>query len=111
MFDNLEPTPAEVLFTWRKRRGLNQAEMAAENGVSRVRWCRWETDKEEPAVKLPKNFTLTDQEKCVLLRRRSGLSQEEIGLKVGASRFWVNQMETAKGVSPEKLVEYWKKVG
>ncbi len=47
-------------------------------------------------------------EKCLIYRRRVMMSQGDVALKLGRSRWWINQME--RGVVPcAELLSYWEK--
>jgi len=46
-------------------------------------------------------------EKCVIMRRRSGLGQREVAKKVGCCPYWLRLMEMDK-VQNDKLVKFWE---
>lgn len=108
MLDKLKPTTAELLYVWRKREELNQKDMAAKFGVSRVRWGKWERGEETPSVEVPLGVEdLHEYEKCALARRRTGATQGDVASAVGVSRWWLIQMEAGKAPG-EKLTSYWR---
>jgi hypothetical protein len=105
----VEPTSAENLLLWRRRRGLNQVEAAAEMDVPVDRYRAWEAG-DHPS-KPPHRYLgkLRVYELCFLLRRRKGLLQRELAKALGCTRLWVIRME--EGTAPAaRLIEYWKAV-
>lgn len=49
---------------------------------------------------------LTRMEKCILLRRRRELTQEQLAKEVGISRYWLNRSEVY-GLDCEPLFAFW----
>jgi DNA-binding transcriptional regulator YiaG len=49
---------------------------------------------------------LTANEECYLLRKRSGLTQEQVAEQIGVTRYWLNQIELGKAAS-DKLEAFW----
>ncbi len=105
---------AELLLLSRRRAGLRQSVMAASLGVGMRQYRRWEEGVDAvphstavlagiPAVEAS---GLTDLEKCVILRVRTGITRAKLARKIGVSPTWVTQMERGL-VSGERLVEYW----
>lgn len=108
MLKKLTPTAGELLLVWRKREELNQGSMAARFNVNRTRWGRWERGEDTSTVEAPLGVEqLLDHEKCMLLRRRSGITQGELAKTIGVSRWWLNQMESGKA-DPARLVTFWE---
>lgn len=77
--------------------------------MTRNVYGRVERDDEDvpSGIALPELGELTQDEICLILRRRAGLTQEECADKIGVTRFWFNQMETGK-VSVSDLVKFWE---
>lgn len=99
------PTRGESLVLWRRRKGLNQVQAAAEYGVHPDRYRDWEADKRDdpPRQHLGQ---LKPHEVCYLLRRRAGKTQREVAASIGMTRLWVIKME--EGTAPiERLREFW----
>lgn len=97
-------TKGEVQMLQRRRRGLSITKDAAVRGltVSQVR----DMEANEGQSKRPPK--LTDVEYCVVLRRRTRLTQQQVADALGVSRYWVMLMENEKAPI-ERLVEYWEK--
>jgi len=50
---------------------------------------------------------LRDHERCHIARTRAGMRLEDLGEKVGLSKFWICQME--RGTAPlQTLLDYWQ---
>lgn len=58
-----------------------------------------------PAKRL-KIGRITENERCVLMRRRAGYTQRQVGKDLGFCRWWINQMESGK-VDCTPLTTYW----
>lgn len=102
----------EKLFLWRKRLDKNQAEMAEDLGLSVREYLAAEqglsalfSEGVHPYLESV-GGTLSDRERCVLARRRAGLTQREVAEALGVGRVTVVQMEGGL-ISCERLVEYW----
>lgn len=98
----------ERFFLFRRREGMSQHEASVKFGLPLVMLSQIEHGHVEhenlPDVELGK---LTQQEVCIVQRRRSGMSQLEVARCLGyKSRHWVRLMEQAKAPC-DKLVEYW----
>lgn len=106
-FDLQGLTTGETLLIARRRSGESQETIARRLGMTRNSYGRVERDDEEASIKLPELGELTEAEQCLILRRRSGLTQEECAEKLGIARFWFNQMEIGK-VSCAELVKFWE---
>ena len=71
--------------------------------VSRyVKWERGEGTPDSPAV-----GPLANHERCVIMRRRAGTTQQEIADALGCCRRWVQQMELGR-VACDDLLWYWE---
>lgn len=108
-FDIKGLTVGEALLIARRRSGESQETVARRLGVTRNVYGRIERDDEDvtSGIQLPELGELTQEEICLLLRRRAGLTQEECADKISVTRFWFNQMETGK-VSSSELVKFWE---
>ena len=96
--------PFEYLYAWRKRLKINQVEMAEKLGIDRHELSEIELGKS--IVIGPIDITLTEVEKCILLRRRKGWKQGQLADILGVTRTWIRYMETG-GRNPARLIEYW----
>lgn len=104
-------SPGETLLLWRRRMGWNQLEAATHFKVSIFTLKLAEYDKARN-FKYRKNIkiALRDYEKCLIHRKRSGLTQEEVAKQVGVGRYWLRLQE--KGDVPcKKLLEFWEGKG
>lgn len=87
--------------------------MADRYGMTRNVYGRVERDQEEftdntcAGVTVPEVDKLSQDEICLLLRRRAEMTQEECAELIGVTRFWFNQMETGK-VPLSDLVDFWE---
>jgi DNA-binding XRE family transcriptional regulator len=108
-FDLQGLTTGETLLIFRRRSGESQETIARRFDMTRNAYGRVERDDDElsGSVSLPELGELTEDEQCLILRRRSGLTQENCAEKIGITRFWFNQMETGK-VSCADLVKFWE---
>lgn len=107
-FDLKGLTLGEQLLIARRRSGESQETVARRLGMTRNVYGRVERDDEDVSgIPVPELGELTQDEICLILRRRSGLTQEECAEKMGCTRFWFNQMETGK-VSSAELVKFWE---
>lgn len=106
---------SEKLFLWRKRLNKNQAVMAEDLGLSVREYLAAEHGLNallcgDVSGAGDVEATLSDRERCVLARRRAGLTQREVAEALGVHRVSVVQME--KGVvSCERLLIYWQQRG
>lgn len=100
-------TAGETLLLARRRSGESQEKCADRYGLTRNAYGKFERDDETYTnIKIPELNELTDAEKCLILRRRSGLTQDECAEEIGITRFWFNRMEVGK-VDASSLVAYW----
>ncbi len=102
-------TVGERLLIARRRSNESQETVARRFDMTRNTYGRLERDDEDlhSGISLPELGELTQEEICILLRRRAGLTQEECADKIGVTRFWFNQMEMGK-VSSSDLVKFWE---
>jgi len=99
-------TAGERLVVARRRDDMTQARAADLAGVNRMRYSRWESDvyADQPHVVLG---PLALHEQLYILRRRAGISRNEIADEIGCSRSWVTDMEWGRGTT-QRLVDYWR---
>jgi len=101
-------TEAERFLVYRRRRGFNQDKAAKQAGVRSHIVVKWENGTLAiPKSKRPKLGALKPYEKCFVLRRRKGISQEKLGAMIGRCRAWVALMETGQEPYGE-LAKFWK---
>lgn len=83
----------EELFLDRRRVGNSQPQHAIQTGIDYYEYRRLEQEgpKEHTIKDIPKEATQGDY--CTVIRRRLGLSQEEVAAKLGISRRILNRME------------------
>ena len=99
---------AERLLIDRRRREETQAGAAERHGVSQTRYSRWERGLEpERALPRPRVGRLAAHERCLLYRRRAGVSQGQIAEHLGRCKMWVRQMERGE-VDCTELTSYWE---
>lgn len=99
-------TPGERLLIHRRRSGESQEAAARRLLMTRNTYGRLERDEETNGVRIPEISELTIDEKCLLVRRRAGRTQEDCADDIGVTRFWFNQMETGK-VPCDDLADFW----
>jgi hypothetical protein len=100
-------TAGERLYIQRRRMGwtVQQAAKRARTTVSLYRaWEKGRTESDIPSVGLGQ---LTPQEKCVIMRRRSGKLAVEVAAELGCCRLWLRQMENCTA-DVGRLLEYWR---
>lgn len=96
-------TRAEALYIDRKRRGETQEDAARRHGVRLATYLAWERGTSVCPV-LPR--AVRDIDKFVLLRRRAGVTQQQLAGQIGCSVTWLSLME--RGLAPQRLLEeYW----
>lgn len=102
-------TKNETMLLARRRRGFTQVRAARAAGISVFRYGMMENG----VLPVSKDMRVsvgrvTPAEHCLVMRLRAGLTQVQVGKKIGRSRVWVNRMEN--GVEPpHELVEFWGK--
>ncbi len=101
----------EYLFIERHKLKINQTKMANRFGITRHLYSEIELGLKLIGI-LPgwRNLLipikLTEIEKCIILRRRAGLTHTQLSGKIGISRTWLCLMETGRR-NPARLIEYW----
>ena len=86
----------ESLLIQRRRASLTQAEMGANFKMSRHSYGEYERDLVEIKTDHLSFDDLQPYEKCVILRKRAGMTQLEVALLMGLSRYWINQKEIGR---------------
>lgn len=104
----LQLTRGERIFLARRRNRESQEVAAACALVSRMQYQRAELDVDPRPVPSPRAIRPTPLEELVILRRRSGLTQDEVAHSLGLSRQWVNKMELGK-IEATRLQEFWER--
>lgn len=96
----------ERLYLLRRRKNRTIEQAARSLKVSVHCYRAWERDVQEdaPVVGLGQ---LTPQEKCVVMRRRSGKTTAQVAKEVGCCRLWLRQMEDGRA-DVAKLQEHWR---
>jgi len=96
---------SETLLIKRRRLGEDQHSAAKRHGVSQSMYGKWERDEVDgPEVNI---LPLRAHERCLLYRRRSGDTQEDVAAQMGCCRYWLNLLE--KGDVPcDKLLWFWE---
>jgi DNA-binding transcriptional regulator YiaG len=79
--------------------------MAEQEGVPVSRYVKWESGIETPDS-APVG-RLKDNERCVIMRRRVGTTQDEIASALNRCRRWVQMMELGR-VPCDDLLWYWE---
>ena len=97
----------ESLIIDRHRRKETQGEAAWRlGGITAFTYGKWERDLEEAQACIVGR--LKPHEKCLVYRRRADMSQSEVALGLGRSRYWITQMERGV-VACDELLSYWEK--
>lgn len=83
----------EALFLDRRHAGASQPQWASHLGMDFYEYRRIEIagPKENTAKDIRRESTYGDY--CAIIRRRLGLTQQEVAEKLGTTRFRVNRME------------------
>ena len=105
----LRLTTGERLLLHRRRAGRTQAQEAARFNVSRAVYGRWESDI--CACTAPVSIAEVAEpmmyELCLIRRRRSKMTQEELADRIGYCDFTIRKME--KGLVPcDPLMEHFR---
>jgi len=102
-------TLGETLLISRRRSGLSQDEMARVNGITRNFYGEVERDQSEyQGMNFCEVEPLEVNEKIMLCRRRSSMTQGEIAEQIGITRYWLNQMEVGTAPVSFDLVKFWE---
>ena len=97
----------ETMILYRRRLGISQTQMAALFRVHRETYGRLERgDNIQLKIDRPYLGELQDHEKCLILRRRSGWTQEQCAESMNITRYWFNLMELGKAPC-EPLTKFW----
>lgn len=93
---NLKISQGEKLFLDRRQKGLTQPKMALALGIDCYKYRELEQKGhlDDTVKDITQNVCRGDY--CTLIRRRLGLSQEEIAEKLGTTRYIVNRMELSR---------------
>ena len=97
----------ESFIIYRRRLGLSQSQMATLFNIHRETYGRLERGEQvQISTDRPALGGLQCHEKCFILRRRSGWTQEECADLMGITRYWFNLMELGKA-PVEPLINFW----
>jgi transcriptional regulator with XRE-family HTH domain len=104
----MQLTEGESLLICRRRERLSQKQAAIVLMLDRYRYGKFERgqicfDLKELAQ--PEN--IKDHERCLVFRKRAGLTQSEVASSLGQSRYWINQKEMGR-VDCTDLLEFWE---
>lgn len=101
-------TAGEALLITRRRLNESQEIFAKRFNLSRNSYGRIERDLEtNDKVAIPEVSELTGKEKCLIIRKRKNLTQEECAKLSGVTRFWFNQIENGR-VQNKDILEFWR---
>ncbi len=96
-------TAGERLMIDRRRRGETQAAAAKRHNVSRGHYASWELGRQDPpSVALRPALRLGEW--CLVRRHRLGLTQAQLGERVGLCRLTIKRMERCEIDVADKLV-------
>lgn len=97
-------TLGERLRIFRRRYLRTQAEQARVMKVPLGTYKRMEADEIE-ADRMPIG-RVEPHEACMIMRRRKGMTLEQLGEEIGLTKWWICQMETGQAPTTT-LVAYW----
>lgn len=102
-------TQGERHLLHRRRLGMSQKAQARALGVSLTAYSLLERDSERAPKELaaPDLGPLRDHERCLIYRKRSNTTQDEIAATLEVCRYTVQRMERGE-VSCADLLEYWE---
>lgn len=107
-------TYGENLLIARLRAGLTQVEAAKEQQLPLATYQAAEKSKMSTVgTKGVPQWELEDlelSERCLIYRRRAGLTQAQVAARMKRCRHWVNQMERGRKPTAE-LEEFWSNYG
>ncbi len=108
MFNITKITDGESLYILREREGICQEKAARLEGVNRADYGRWERDQDEyPGSRATiVAADLSDNEGCIIMRRREGVRQGAVAADLGLCRYMIVMMESGEK-DCARLVEYW----
>lgn len=99
-------TIGETWYLRRRRLGVSQLEFASIVKWP-IRYVKQVEADETPLIKAGIKGAISTQEKCVIYRRRTKVTQKAVARALGVSRAWVNRMENGTE-DCSRLVEYWE---
>jgi DNA-binding XRE family transcriptional regulator len=103
---NFRLTVGESLLLDRRRRGENQKQAAARLELSYNSYCYLERDMMAHDIEVELN-SIAPNEKCLIYRKRAGMTQAQVANTLGLCRWWINLME--QGKSPcGQLLQFWE---
>lgn len=105
--NRLSLTPSERFTVERRRRGLNQSQMARELGLALSRYSLVERGVVDPPKAPPALGVLRPHERCFIYRRRAGVTQAEVAKELKYCRFTVHEMERGERDCTDLLC-YWE---
>lgn len=96
-------TNSEKLYIKRSRTGLTAAKFAKKIGIDSASYRLYESGRIPAGRELPEIKDLKKGERCRILRRRYGLSQEQVGAAIGRCTMTIQAIETGRS---DNLAEY-----
>lgn len=104
-----ELTTGERLRVKRRRMGLTQAEQAEQIGMPLGAYKRAEADDTPECwdIEPPSIGRLEPHEACLVMRRRAGLTLDDLSYKIGLSKWWLCLMEQGKVPTSPRLLAHW----
>lgn len=103
-------TFGETLLIHRRRAGISQKGMGVKYDISRHMYGKRERDDHAVMDMIEDHLEfeqLSDPEKCVIYRKREKLTQREVSVLLGISRFWLNQKEQGHADCSD-LLKFWE---
>lgn len=99
----------EKLVLWRRRLTLSRADAARALKVTPWQVAEAERNRAELGVDVPwtGDRALRDHERCIIYRRRAGVTQARVASDLGVTRVWVNRMERGSEKCCD-LLWYWE---
>lgn len=104
-------TKSEKYLIYRRRHWYTQVEFAEGLDLSLADYRKIEgghsmLDPDPAAIRRITLSSLNKVERCLIMRRRSKQTQQQIANDIGVSRNWLNQMEQGK-VDVKTLADFW----
>lgn len=105
-------SPSELLFVDRNLRSLTQRQAAKVWKTTFWVYRSWEQNPNAVPQEVRTALSYLNAQEIpkplayVVLRRREGMTQSELGAELGCSRQWVNRMELGEE-SDDLLDDYW----
>lgn len=100
----------EILLIHRRRVGLSQKGMGKKYDISRHIYGKRERDDHAVYDMIDDHIEFEDlkpPEKCVIYRKRADLTQLEVAILLGLSRYWINQKEQGQADCSD-LLKFWE---